>query len=47
MGLPWTSPDAPRWKRVVAWGLLIAGSLVVLGLGFARPIAWAWQMLIR
>lgn len=47
MGQPWSSPDAPRWKRIVAWGLLIAGSLIVMALGLARPIAWAWQFTAR
>lgn len=42
---PWTSPDAPRWKRRIAEAALIAASGAILIVEFFRPLAWAWHWL--
>lgn len=40
---PWTSQDAPAWKRAFAYGAIVGVSAVIVGLQFAKPIAWAWK----
>lgn len=40
---PWTSPDAPRWKRALAYGVIIGASAIIVTATFAKPIAWAWR----
>ena len=40
---PWTSPDAPAWKRAMAYGVILGVSALIVGLSFAKPIVWAWR----
>lgn len=43
---PWTSPDAPRWKRAVAWGALSVGGAALWALLLAEPLARLWRALV-
>lgn len=39
---PWTSPDAPRWKRIVMWGAICAGGAAIWALLLAGPLVRLW-----
>lgn len=40
---PWTSPDAPWWKRALANVVLVGGGLLLMGLAFADPVIRLWR----
>ncbi|MEP9378364.1 hypothetical protein ABLE91_16735 [Aquabacter sp. CN5-332] len=43
--VPWTSPDAPAWKRILAWSVIGGVSVVLLAAMFAQPAVWLLRAL--
>lgn len=43
MGDPWTAPDAPFWKRALAYGSILTLSAALLAIELIAPAVRLWR----